>query len=337
MRRWSILAVAAIALAGCREQAVETPVPAPTAPSRPAEPPRPRGLQELCVALADQLRALAAAPAGTASTEEARKLYEALTLAVPGGELRARLRAARAALGEPLTEPSAEALATARQVTEEARNAVAGAAVYGIDDGAVEPVLSAAESALADRRWTVLRCELERAAALFEISSLEAPLRELRVGLEAADANGYQAALAAINTLARSAHFVQARAAVGRAQQRAEASAFGDAAGELDTARKELLAWAGGETQADPAVRPLLADLDGVVADLAAGAPGVRERLAALWKKLGREPLPTPPPAPESTGAAPPVTPSESLAEPAVAPPAPAAPAPAAPTPQAGE
>lgn len=262
-------------LAGCREAAP----PAVPPPSQPAPPPDPWQQLQTTVGVLPS-----SGPGNPAALEQARTALAAWAAQEPGLRVQVALATTLGRLGEGAA-PDAASLALLRDELSTARQAVPDDSVYGVHADTAA-VIEEAEAALAAGRWALARVELQRAAALATVPLLAAACDDLRRAIE----TGGQP-LAHWQRLAEVRHLVRARGAVGRAQQSAATLALGQARDALDEARAEVLAWAQQDPARLAAVRGLVADLAAAQADLEAAAPGVAERLTALWRKLGREPV----------------------------------------------
>lgn len=228
----------------------------------------------------------------SARCSEALDLLGDVETRLPGGEAMQGIRQAIEALDQADSPPAEEVHQAVREAVAAARGELADDGPWGPRPTAIHEALEEVEAVVAADRWSAVRIELGRVEALLTITPLAAPLSEARAALEEPETWQPEAALSALASLDRARHLVAARCHIARAWERVEALAFGDARQAMDAARSEVDVWAAGDRGLQRAAASLRQDMDGVEADLQANAPGLAQRLEALWKKLGREPLP---------------------------------------------
>ncbi len=283
MTRWLPLGWAVWLMAGCSR-----PAPPAAPPAPPALPPTVETTGDLLASLTEAVAQCSGAGAGNAELARAAALerLDRLVRMMPGAGARERLQAALTDLGDGSAAPSEEALARLDEAVSAGRGELAAGRFAGDLNECAAEVLDEAEAAVAARRWRLARLELQRASALAGLPVVEAAATDLRLALRGGGAAG-----TALASLRGAVLTTEARAAVGRARELAETLALSEARHELDQATARIVAWAGAEPARQKAAQSILADIAGAQRDLDTNAPGLRQRLAALWEKLRREPV----------------------------------------------
>ncbi|HIE51648.1 MAG TPA: hypothetical protein EYP85_07790, partial [Armatimonadetes bacterium] len=307
---WLSSGILIIIAGGCRSASPPPEVPLPPCVGSglmSEEPPQPpefldaaeecrQRLTEYQRELAEALEHLAQGEKRTLTAQVHRLLTQLSDLhpLLPNG-------AAQAAVAQAQKALTVADFVAARAAIDEAVQQRENVALYSALVEPLELVLERARDYAQREEAAKAQIELAKAEALLTLTPLEAIQREVTAALQdvlrlleqglaekrpEAVRSRLQVAERHLSRLHLATHVLEAQGHVGRARAEWLHLARSKAKAELGAAQRELAAAAECNRQVEVEWESLQADFDSLTADLSRGAPGVPERLTALWKKL---------------------------------------------------